>query len=112
MIYRKSECCITPEELECNLFRKDCCTNDGVKPDTDMMGTFSALRFALIDLNLYLDTHPNDKEALQMFNKISKTLQSARYDHIRRNGPLVAGDSSADAPFEWASSKYKWPWEK
>ncbi len=112
MIYRNSECCITPEEMQCNTPSNECCNNEGTTPDIDMTGTFSAMQFAMTDLNLYLDTHPNDKEALEMFNKISKTLQSARYDYIRKNGPLMAGDSSADTPFEWASSKYKWPWER
>lgn len=112
MIYRKSECCITPDEMECMIPDNNCCAGGGETPDTDLSGSFSELQFALIDLNLYLDTHPNDKEALEMFHKISKTLQSARYDYIRRNGPLMAGESSADTPFEWVSSKYKWPWEK
>lgn len=125
MIYRKSECCITPETNGSEIFEteggcmKDRCDLPKRKTnyednctDTDVMRRLSELRFAQIDLNLYLDTHPCDEEALKMFKKVSKTLESLRYDYTRKYGPLKASDSSEDTPFEWASPQFKWPWEK
>ncbi len=125
MIYRKSECCITPETADAVFFEteggcmKDRCELPKRKSgcedtctDTDVMRRLSELQFAQIDLNLYLDTHPNDEEALKMYKKICKTLDSLKYDYIRKYGPLKACDSSENTPFEWASSEFKWPWEK
>ena len=127
MIYRKSECCIEPAELSSEVFQTDgcgCMTDRCELPewrgsheehdcgDTDIKRRLSELQFAQIDLNLYLDTHPYDEEALKMFKKVSKTLESLKYDYIRKYGPLKARDSSENTPFEWASPQYKWPWEK
>lgn len=127
MIYRKSECCITPDELlsediktdgyygerhyEMKKDDDDCC-REMTCPNENLSRRLSELQFAAIDLNLYLDTHPCDEEALAMFKKVCKTLESAKYDYVKKYGPLKAGDSSDKMPFEWASDEYKWPWEK
>lgn len=78
----------------------------------DLMRRLTELKFAAIDLNLYLDTHPCDEEALEMFKKITKTIKAVEMDYIRKYGPLTAGDSSSEVPFQWASCEFKWPWEK
>ena len=95
--------------------RKDDCDCDCEKPNDcaeDLKRRLSELQFAAIDLNLFLDTHPCDEEALKMFKKVTKTMESLKYDYIKKYGPLMAGDSSDEAPFQWASEKYKWPWER
>jgi len=126
MIYRKSECCITPEEIaqqsvktdgilnndKCDKCRENHVYQDESHCETDLMRRLSELQFAAIDLNLFLDTHPCDEEALMMFKKVNKTLESLKYDYVKKYGPLTAGDSSEKSPFEWVSSNYKWPWEK
>ena len=64
--------------------------------------------FALVDLNLYLDTHPNCPHALEMFNEQSAQyaeLQQAYADKFGPLSPSQAGGSSWD----WISGP--WPWE-
>ena len=95
--------------------RKDNCDCECEKPDNcaeDLKRRLSELQFAAIDLNLFLDTHPYDEEALKMFKQVTKTMESLKYDYIKKYGPLMAGDSSEEAPFQWASEKFKWPWER
>ena len=41
------------------------------------------LSFACVDLNLYLDTHPDDANAVNMYNSFSKQLNEA-IDRILR----------------------------
>ena len=118
MKYRNNEYCITPEEtsaeavsvFSCN---KNCNnTSDKECNCDDIMKKLSELQFAAIDLNLYLDTHPNDEEALRMFKKITKTMETVKVDYIRKYGPLKASDVADEVPFEWTSCKFRWPWEK
>lgn len=95
--------------------KTDNCDCDCEKPNEcaeDLKRRLSELQFAAIDLNLFLDTHPCDEEALKMFKKITKTMESLKYDYIKKHGPLMAWDSSDEAPFQWASEQFKWPWER
>lgn len=135
MKYRNNEYCITPDDLSAEavnarVYSKNCdndnwyretkcknadcdnmCETDNNCGD-DIMRKLSELQFAAIDLNLYLDTHPNDEEALKMFKKVTKTIETVKVDYIRKYGPIKACDSSDEVPFEWTSCKFKWPWEK
>ncbi|MBE7030551.1 MAG: spore coat protein CotJB [Ruminococcaceae bacterium] len=72
----------------------------------------SQIQFAAIDLNLYLDTHPHDQEALTLFKKLSNTYRSLVCDYEAAYGPLTAGSASANAPFTWVAPDQKWPWQK
>ena len=125
MIYRKSDCCITPEEFLEETVKTDkymhgdrCDAprernyNKGDNCSMDLARRLSEMQFASIDLNLFLDTHPCDEEALAMYKKINKTIESLKYDYIKKYGPICASDSSEEAPFEWVRAEYKWPWEK
>lgn len=112
--YRRDKCednWKDKDKCEDNWSDKDKCDyNDNSKED--LKRRLSELQFAAIDLNLFLDTHPCDKEALEMFKKITKTIESVKMDYVRKYGPLKAGDSADDVPFQWASGEFKWPWEK
>jgi len=76
-----------------------------------MYTKISELEFAITDLNLYLDTHPNNKEALELFTKLSATLHSLKSDYGKMCAPICATDVKNEVPFRWVSSEYKWPWE-
>ncbi len=103
--YRKNEC-----EDKCE--KKNECEGYDECENVSLMQRLTDLKFAAIDLNLYLDTHPCDEEALQMLKKVTKTMEAVKSDYIRKYGPLMACDSSEEAPFQWVSCRYKWPWEK
>lgn len=65
--------------------------------------------FYLYELNLYLDTHPNDSQALALFKKYT-TLKNAAYEtYIEKYGPITA-DQSSDDKFNWVDDP--WPWER
>ena len=54
------------------------------------------LSFACVDLNLYLDTHPDDANAVNMYNSFTKQLNEA----IRKSG----------CPWQWVEQP--WPWDR
>lgn len=68
------------------------------------------LDFVLLELNLYMDTHPYDKQALEQFNCLSKTRRKLVRRYEKCFGPLYNfGLSKNRIPDGW--SKGPWPWE-
>ena len=84
-----------------------------IKPmnqQAEMLTYIDALCFACVDLSLYLDTHPNDKESIEKFNK----YRSEKEDLVRRYenqfGPLTL-DSDSFNTYPWVWNDRPWPWE-
>ena len=86
-------------------------TDTGNMNQNELMQYISELEFALTDLNLYLDTHPDNAEALEMFTKLAATLKSIKADYAKKYAPICAMDAKNNVPFEWVSAEYKWPWQ-
>ena len=67
--------------------------------------------FMMHDLNLYLDVHPNDVEALRKFSEYRNKSNELITKYERKDGPLaVKGDVSTNTPFNWVTTS--WPWVK
>ncbi len=67
------------------------------------------VRFALVELQLYLDTHPEDPDAANDFNAYAETLGRLCTEYTERFGPLENFGSSAHAAGSWVYQK--WPWQ-
>lgn len=68
------------------------------------------LQFTAIDLNLYLDTHPENKEALRKYNKTIRKLNKAKKAYEAIYGPLTNfGFAKSKYPWQWVDAP--WPWE-
>lgn len=64
--------------------------------------------FALNDLSLYLDLHPEDNYAYKMFQKYVNNYEIVKKEYESKYGPLVLTcDSSMD--YKW--NKNPFPWE-
>ena len=64
--------------------------------------------FALQELALYLDTHRDDKEALEVFQTFQKLYASGREKYEKECGPLTHMSAMANV-FTWLDDP--WPWE-
>ena len=109
MFYPKSPCCPDSPWGENNTPMPDCPGNASAK---EALRRIQELTFAAYDLQLYLDTHPYDKEALELFTQISATADSAMMDYQNKYGPLRAGSTKGSVPFRWVADDYDWPWAK
>lgn len=71
------------------------------------------LTFSAVELNLFLDTHPNNAQALQDYQYIINSLQQLKGIYNQNYGPLLNfGDASANENYwNWVSEEEKWPWE-
>jgi spore coat protein JB len=68
------------------------------------------LQFAAIDLNLFLDTHPDEMQALVLFDQINQQLEMAVSNYERMYGPLTAsGQIPGRNRWDWVEGP--WPWE-
>ena len=69
------------------------------------------LSFALVDLNLYLDTHPQCQQAITDYNAIYQKYWDLRSTYETQHGPLTNfGYAPATYPYRWINTP--WPWEK
>lgn len=65
--------------------------------------------FAAHDLNLYLDLHPQDGNAIDLFNKYRQTSNQLRSEYEQKYGPInLASDSLAQSPWLWESMAFPW----
>ncbi len=66
--------------------------------------------FALNDLGLYLDLHPNNRELLNLYNKYLQEYKKAVNNFEQKFGPLCR-DSVVAATNTWNYDESPWPWE-
>ncbi|MDE3839997.1 spore coat protein CotJB [Bacillus methanolicus] len=69
-----------------------------------------AIDFVLVELTLYLDTHPDDDQAKQQFNQYAKYSKQLKRAFESKFGPLQQyGNSYTDANWSWGTAP--WPWQ-
>lgn len=73
------------------------------------LSELQVLGFALHDLALYLDTHRDDKEALDVYRAYQKIYYKGMMDYNEQYGPLNHGMPSSKPEYDWLSDP--WPWE-
>lgn len=67
--------------------------------------------FLLVDLQLYLDTHPDCGAALEEFNRLSLESQRLKDEFGQMHGPLMNfGYQTSELPWQWTEEP--WPWQK
>ena len=67
-------------------------------------------KFALKDLNLYLDTHPNDTEIITLYNKYLSIEKQICNNYENMYGPITTDTPNMTSNnFNWINSP--WPWE-
>lgn len=75
-----------------------------------LMEELQAVDFVLVELTLYLDTHPNDQEAIQQFNQFAQARQQLMQQVEQCYGPLQQyGNSYSGYPWNWNDGP--WPWQ-
>ncbi len=66
------------------------------------------MAFAIQELALYLDTHRDDREALEMYQAYQRLYQEAVQAYNRKCGPMNHRMPS-EGPYRWLDDP--WPWE-
>ena len=75
-----------------------------ITPKTELQ----TLAFAIQELALYLDTHRDDKEALEMYQAYQKMYHKGMMEYTRECGPLNHR-TPTEGEYRWLDDP--WPWE-
>lgn len=84
-----------------------------IKPENeqaDMLTYLDSLSFALVDINLYLDTHPNDREMINLYNRFLDEQKLIMDEYEKMYGPLNTNSNSLKGN-SWLWNNSPWPWE-
>lgn len=74
----------------------------------EMIDQIKALDFAIIELGLYLDTHPEDQRALCMHREYCKQVKDLKDKYQKMYGPLTIFYPCN----KWRWLEEPWPWER
>lgn len=95
---RHCECADMEQEMDCQ--------SDATREE--MLMKIKEYDFAIVELGLYLDTHPDDEKALCLHNKYCKVLKDLKDKYQKVYGPL-----SIYYPCnKWRWLEEPWPWER
>jgi len=73
------------------------------------LGELQALDFVVHELALYLDTHPDDDEAFELYKQYAAMAKEARKQYVAAYGPLMHHDPADTKSYAWL--KDPWPWD-
>lgn len=73
------------------------------------MSEMQALSFAIQELALYLDTHREDREALELYHQYQEMAKHCEKEYVKVYGPTNHKKSKDSNTYEWLNDP--WPWE-
>ena len=72
-----------------------------------LLKKISTYSFAMLDLQIFLDTHPNDEKTLMKIRKYKAVLMPLVEEYEKEYGPLMKSQDTTN--WSWVNSP--WPWE-
>ena len=81
--------------------------NEKEKPDT-MLSQMQTLSFVIQELALYLDTHREDTEALELYRAYQELREKMAKQYAAQCGPLNHMQKG-EGPYRWLDDP--WPWD-
>ena len=73
------------------------------------LSELQALGFAIQELALYLDTHRDDREALQVYQDYQRMYNHCRSEYLKKHGPMNHFQETGSDQYTWLNDP--WPWE-
>ena len=83
--------------------------NNQIKSET-LLNRLQSLSFALTELGLYLDTHGDDKDAIELFQSYRDMYDELTAQYESQYGPLTLAQSANGKSFDWTQNP--WPWDE
>ena len=70
------------------------------------------ISFAVDDVKLFLDTHPENQKALDYFQKYKEKRIEALREYASAYGPLTIDTATACESDYWSWINEPWPWQE
>ena len=74
-----------------------------------LMKRIQMCEFALIEAGLFLDSHPDDQQALKYYSKHQQLLDQAKAEYVKQFGALEPTVMEGDTRWNWVDDP--WPWD-
>jgi spore coat protein JB len=74
-----------------------------------LLQRITALDFYIIDIHLYLNTHPDDCDAVNKYNAMVMEVNALREEYVRLYGMLGMNSSTSGCSWQWIDNP--WPWQ-
>lgn len=78
----------------------------------ELMKELNKVSFVVDDIKLYLDTHPDDEEALVCFNEYSEKRNKLMREYSKYYMPLTVDLEDASCTERWNWIQEPWPWQE
>ena len=85
---------------------ENCCCQNAIREE--MMMQLRSYKFSIIELALYLDTHPEDQKALCLHREYCKKAKELADKYQKLYGPLTINYPCN----KWRWLEEPWPWER
>ena len=82
--------------------------NQKEKNDT-LQNRLQMYHFAISELGLYLDTHSDDKDAVDLFNQYVEQYAEVVKQYENKHGSLTQMGSALTGKYDWLNDP--WPWD-
>jgi len=86
--------------------------NGSTLPTSDPLTELQALEFVVLELGLYLDTHPDDEEAFTLFRQYSAMEKAAKAAYESKYGPLMLCNAAEHGTYRWLEEPWPWNYER
>lgn len=73
-----------------------------------LMRKIASAEFAIVDLHLFLDTHPNNLAISKKIEEYEAKAHELRNEYESRFGPLLPSGNDGN---RWAWISNPWPWD-
>jgi len=78
------------------------------KEQARLLRKVRAYGFALVEANLYLDSHPTCTEGLGYFRDHKAKYETALKEYQEKYGPLTACAAEGRRKWEWVTEPFPW----
>lgn len=82
----------------------------GCRERRQLLEEIGKIDFVILELNLYLDTHPFDQQALDNIRHFQKMKKKLVQEYTEAYGPIMR-DCMAENACEWKWALQDWPWK-
>ena len=75
----------------------------------ELLTNIDSYGFALNDLKLYLDVHPDDRKYISLYNEYVREYQKNIMEYTRKFGNMESNNINESNKWTWVSEP--WPWQ-
>ena len=73
-----------------------------------MLKDIGIVSFTVVELALYLDTHPHDRSAMEYFNHYNRIKSQMEREFSRNFFPLTLGHAESNKDWRWGEAPLPW----